>query len=44
MIQVVEGSMTVCTDHTDPENQYQINGTLTPYGQDLILAIHGVKR
>jgi phage baseplate assembly protein gpV len=43
IVQVVEGSLTVGTDRIGPESRYQINGTLTPYGQDLILAIQGSK-
>lgn len=42
-VQAVEGSLTVGTDRTGPESRYQISGTLMPYGQDLILTIHGVK-
>ena len=41
MVQVIEGTLTLGTDRFGPENRYQINGTLTPYGQDLILAIQG---
>lgn len=41
IVQVIEGKLTLGTDRFGPENRYQINGTLTPYGQDLLLAIQG---
>jgi hypothetical protein len=40
-VQVIEGTLTLGTDRLGTENRYQINGTLTPYGQDLMLAIQG---
>ena len=43
IVQVIEGQLKIGNDIFRPENQYQINGTLTPYGQDLILAIQGSK-
>jgi hypothetical protein len=43
-VQAVEGSPTVGNDRTGQENRYQTNGTLTPYGQDLILAIQGSRQ
>ena len=46
IIQVIEGSLGVGVgaDTYNRANQYKINGTLAPYGQDLILTIHGVKQ
>jgi hypothetical protein len=43
-VQAVEGSLTLGNRQNEPDTRFQIEGTLTPYGQDLILAIHGVKR
>ena len=40
-VQVIEGTLTLGTDRLGTENRYQINGTLTPYGQNLMLAIQG---
>lgn len=44
-VQVIEGTLGtgIGSERFSPQNQYQINGTLTPYGQDLILAIQGSK-
>lgn len=44
MVQVIEGSMTLGTDRFGPENRYQINGTLSPYGQDILLELQGSAR
>ncbi|MGI8831430.1 MAG: hypothetical protein ACR2IS_02190 [Nitrososphaeraceae archaeon] len=45
-VQVIEGTMGIGVGSAQysPENQYRINGTLTPYGQDAILALQGSKR
>ncbi|CAN5490264.1 hypothetical protein BH18THE2_BH18THE2_30380 [soil metagenome] len=43
IVYVIEGTLTTGTDRLGTENRYQINGTLTSYGQDLILAIQGSK-
>jgi hypothetical protein len=43
-VQAVEGSLTVGNDRTGQENRFQINGTFTPNGQDLILAIQGSRK
>ena len=42
-VQAVEGSLTRGNRQNEPDTRYQIEGTLAPYGQDLILTIHGVK-
>jgi hypothetical protein len=41
--QAVEGSLSLGNRQNEPNTRYQIEGTLAPYGQDLILSIHGVK-
>ena len=45
-VQFVEGSLGIGigADRFSSENRFQINGTLTPYGQDLILAIQGSRQ
>ena len=42
-VQAIEGSLTLGNRQGEPDTRYQIEGTLAPYGQDLILTIHGVK-
>lgn len=41
-VQVIEGTLDASTDPVNPEYESQINGTLTPDGDDLILEVHGV--
>jgi hypothetical protein len=41
-VQVIEGTLDASTDPVNPEYQSEINGTLTPDGNDLILEAHGV--
>lgn len=43
IVQVVEGELKIGNDIFNPENRYQFNGTLAPYGQDYIVAIQGSK-
>jgi hypothetical protein len=43
IVQVIEGQLKIGNDLFRPENKYQFNGTLTPYGQDFIVAIQGSK-
>lgn len=40
-VQVIEGTFDASTDPVNPEYQSEINGTLTPDGNDRILEIHG---
>jgi hypothetical protein len=40
-VQIVEGTLDASRDPVNPEYQSQINGTLTPDGNDLILEAHG---
>jgi hypothetical protein len=41
-VQVIEGTLDASRDPTNPEYQSEINGTLTPDGNDFILELHGV--
>jgi hypothetical protein len=40
-VQVIEGTLDTGNDPVNPDYQSQINGTLTPDGDDLILEAHG---
>ena len=40
-VQVIEGTLDTGNDPINPDYQSQINGTLTPDGNDLILEAHG---
>lgn len=42
-LKIIEGSFGAGRDEFNPENQYQINGTLVSDGDDLIMEVHGVK-
>jgi hypothetical protein len=41
IVQVFEATLDASTDPINPEYQSEINGTLTPDGNDRILEIHG---
>jgi hypothetical protein len=40
-VQIVEGTLDASRDPVNPEYQSQINGTLTPDGNDFVLEAHG---
>jgi hypothetical protein len=40
-VQLIEGTLDIGNDPINPDYQSQINGTLTPDGNDLILEAHG---
>ena len=42
-VKVIKGTLDVGTSQFNPENKYQINGTLTKHGEYYILEIKGIK-
>jgi hypothetical protein len=42
-IKIIKGILDLGTSQFSPENKYQINGTLTKYGENYLLEVKGIK-
>jgi hypothetical protein len=42
-VKVIKGILDLGTSQFNPENKYQINGTLTKYGENYLLEVKGIK-
>ena len=42
-LKVIKGTLDLGTSQFNPENKYQINGTLTKQGKNYLLEIKGIK-
>ena len=42
-LKVIKGTLDLGTSQFNPENKYQINGTLSKHGENYLLAIKGIK-
>ena len=42
-VKVIEGRLDLGTSQFNPENKYQINGTLTKQGENYLLEVNGIK-
>ena len=42
-VKVIKGILDLGTSQFNPENKYQINGTLSKHGENYLLAIKGIK-
>ena len=42
-VRVIKGTLELGTSQFNPENKYQINGTLTKHGENYLLEIKGIK-
>ena len=42
-VKVIKGVLDLGTSQFNPENKYQINGTLTKYGENYLLEVKGIK-
>ena len=40
-VQYIEGTLRIGRDESNPDFEYRINGTMTPDGDNYIVALHG---
>ena len=40
---IIKGTLDLGTSQFNPENKYQINGTLTKHGENYLLEVKGIK-